>query len=241
MEPEMISVIVPTYQCAHTIIQCVERLLLQRGVETEIIIVDDGSTDDTLSLLRPYRERLCLIAQEHRGAASARNAGARVARGQYLFFCDADVILEPEALSLMLKALINNDHAAYAYCAFRFGNRVMNAVKFSDYWLQRINYISTMSLIRRNDFTWFDETLRRFQDWDLWLTLLKRGRIGVWVPRPLFQALDRPGISSSKIGRNDAELVIRIKHGLAVPSPWLRISWRIGFGLYTFWSKYLSR
>lgn len=237
----MISVIVPTYQCARTIVQCLERLLLQRGVEFETIIVDDGSTDDTLSVLRSYRDRVNVLSQDHRGASASRNAGARVARGQYLFFCDADVILEPNALALMLDTLNNNPESAYAYCPFKFSRRLMNSVKFNAEWLRRINYISTMSLIRQPDFPGFDESLKRFQDWDLWLTLLKRGKTGTLIPKPLFQTLDRPGISGSKAGQAEAELIIRIKHGLTVPGFWQRIVWRIGFALYTTWSKYSAR
>jgi len=237
----MISVIIPTYQCARTIFQCLERLLLQRGAEFEIIIVDDGSTDDTLSLLGPYRDRVSVLSQDHRGASAARNAGARIAHGRYLFFCDADVILEPNALAIMLETLTNNPQSAYVYCPFKFGRRLMNSVRFNAEWLRRFNYISTMSLIRQPDFPGFDESLKRFQDWDLWLTLLKRGKTGTLTPKPLFQTLDRPGISGSRIGQAEAELIIRIKHKLTVPSFGQRIVWRIGFALYTIWSQSLAR
>ncbi len=229
----MISVIIPSYQSAKTIIQCLDRVLVQSGVEIEVIVVDDGSTDDTLTLLQPFRDRVTIISQDHRGAAAARNAGAKIARGQYLFFCDSDVILEMKALNLLLNSLNKNPDATYAYCPFKFGGRLMNAVQFEALWLKRFNYISTMSLIRREAFPGFDEALKRFQDWDLWLTMLDHNQRGVLCPQPLFQALAKPGISSSQTDRSEAELEVRIKHKLVVPNPWQRILWRLGFWLHT--------
>lgn len=228
----MISVIIPTYQSQNTLTKCLESVLNQRDVQFEVIVVDDGSTDDTQSLLNQYRERLGVYTVEHAGAPAARNFGAKQAKGDYLFFCDSDVVLYAEALKKMLVALQINPSAAYAYSAFDFNGRYMRGVKFSEYWLRRINYISTMTLIRRLDFLGFDESLTRFQDWDLWLTLLKKDRRGVAIHDKLFYTQIRAGISDGRRPSSEAEQAIRMKHGLPIPNSFQRFFWRVGFFLY---------
>ena len=73
----------------------------------------------------------------------------------------------------------------------------MKAEKFNPDKLRKENYIMTASLIRRNDFPYFDKELKRFQDWDLWLTMLEHGHIGVWVPAVLFRVVNTRGTMST--------------------------------------------
>jgi hypothetical protein len=100
----------------------------------------------------------------------------------------------------MLSALQNNPQASYAYSRFKFGWKKMKSHEFEPELLKKINYIDTTSLIRRADFPigGFDESLKRFQDWDLWLTMLVNKKTGVFVPEVLFKKIvnGRRGISS---------------------------------------------
>ena len=97
----------------------------------------------------------------------------------------------------MFAALKNNPQAAYAYCSFKFGWKKFTGRTFNAAALRQNNYIHTSALIRRECFPGFDEQLKRFQDWDLWLTMLKGGHVGVFVPEILFQAcVTRRGISA---------------------------------------------
>lgn len=228
----MISVIIPTFQSAKTIIQCLESVLSQHGPAIEIIVVDDESTDATLELLRPYQSRLMLFSIEHAGASAARNFGAQKARGQKLFFCDSDVVLSPDALERLSARLDEHPESSYSYCGFRFDERSMPAVPFSQYWLKRINFISTMSLVRTNDFVGFDEQISRCQDWDFWLTMLEQGKRGTPEFGELFYTLPRQGISSNPQNRRVAERLVRVKHHLPIPSRIQEHLWRIGFWLY---------
>jgi glycosyltransferase involved in cell wall biosynthesis len=227
----MISVIIPVFQSSRTIVQCLDSVFGQRDVEFEVLVVDDGSTDDIQSLLLPYRSRIGLYLREHQGACSARNFGAKQAAGEYLYFCDSDIVLEPDALAKFKKALVDHPEAAYAYCPFRFDSRFMRGIPFSATWLKRMNYISTMSLVRTKDFLGFDESLGRFQDWDMWLSMLEVGKRGILVPDPLFRTLPRKGISSSGANRVEAENIVRMKHHLQVPSNLDRVLWKLQLGL----------
>ena len=152
-----------------------------------------------------------LIIEQSEGNANVnRNAGFEKSSGEYLFFLDADIELKPNALKEMLKALEKSD-AAYAYCDYDKEGvpkpRVLpederakqdlfwhEAKRFSAKELkQGPNYISTMSLIKRECFPGWDEQIQRYQDYDLWLTMLAGGHEGVYVNKTLFTAHYKPG------------------------------------------------
>jgi glycosyltransferase involved in cell wall biosynthesis len=188
-----ISIIVPTYQHAGEIGKSLDSVFPQTFQDFEIIVVNDGSTDDTLAVLRSYEDRITLITQENRGGNAARNRGFREAKGKYLLFCDADVIMRPDMLARMLATLEERPEASYAYSSFRFGWKMFKLWPFDADKLRRMNYVHTTSLIRREHFPGFDEKIKRLQDWDLWLTMLERGHVGVWIPECLFQCLPHKG------------------------------------------------
>jgi len=107
-----ISVIVPAYNVAPYISETLDSVLRQDKAAFELILIDDGSTDDTLAIMRDYQKRFacldrrCLVVTQNRGGAgAARNEGMRLASGQYFCFLDADDILYPDALSLLAAQL----------------------------------------------------------------------------------------------------------------------------------------
>ncbi len=182
----MISVIIPVYNAEKTLKQCLESIFRQTNSEIEIIAVNDGSIDDSLAILRQYADRIKIINQSNAGAPTARNAGFKESRGEQVIFCDADVIMSPKMLEKMSVALDENPAAAYAYSSFRFGFKKFRLWPFDAIKLRQMPYIHTTSLIRREFFSGFDESLKKFQDWDLWLTILERGGEGVWLDEVLF-------------------------------------------------------
>lgn len=99
-----VSVIVPVFNGEATIERCIKSISEQSLKNIEIIVVDDGSTDNTQSVIRGIRdERIQIIAQENAGQGFARNAGLRAARGRYIAFVDADDTIESDMLSVMLS------------------------------------------------------------------------------------------------------------------------------------------
>jgi glycosyltransferase involved in cell wall biosynthesis len=195
-----ISVIIPAYQHALTLPACLNALLAQTAPADEIIVVDDGSTDNTPDLLADFEKRgVRVIRQENAGSNEARNRGFQEATGELLLFLDADVVMRRAMLERLEQALHKNPTAAYAYCRFRFGWKRFASYPFSKERLCAMNYIHTTSLIRREWFPGFDSRIKRFQDWDVWLTILEKGGEGVFVPEELFQVCvkrGRTGISS---------------------------------------------
>lgn len=93
-----ISVIIPTYNCFSYIKEAVDSVLNQTYQNIEIIIVDDGSTDNTMQLLTPYSSQIKYIHQQNRGPSAARNTGIRAAQGEWIAFLDADDIWLPNKL-----------------------------------------------------------------------------------------------------------------------------------------------
>jgi len=140
------------------------------------------SEDASGSVVRFY----CI---EHSGAPVARNFGFEKSSGEYLFFCDADVIfLHKNALQKMVDILDNNSDKAFAYSKFKFGWKEFKSFEFNIEKLKQTSYISTMSMLRRKDFPRWDESLRKFQDWDLWLTIVENNGQGIFIPEVLWQA-----------------------------------------------------
>lgn len=193
MSQPLISVIIPTYEHASTISACLESVFSQTYPSIEVIVVNDGSTDNTEHVLRPYLNRITLITQENRGSNPARNRGFTASKGELVIFCDADVIMRQDMLEELVRALGHHPQAGYAYSAFRFGWKRFSSYPFDAKRLRQMNYIHTTALIRRADFPGFDESLKRFQDWDVWLSILERGKEGVYVPQELFQVVDAHG------------------------------------------------
>lgn len=194
----MISVVIPLYNKKRTIAKTIDSILNQTYKDLEIIAVDDGSTDgsaDVIANRRPNNIPFKLITQKNAGAPTARNRGEKEAKGEFLFFCDADIVLEPDALKKLKDALDKNLDAAYSYCSHWLGWKKIPAMPYDADVLKKHNYICTMSLIRHADFPGFDEDLKRFQDWDLWLTMAERGKRGIFVPEFLFYARPDRGIS----------------------------------------------
>jgi glycosyltransferase involved in cell wall biosynthesis len=236
----MISVIIPVFNQDEKLRCLLYSLLVQTYKHFEVIIVNDGSTDKSSEIAHFMKAKFShaeidykVIDQDNKGAPNARNHGFQASKGDLLFFCDADVVLDKNCFWEMTNALQNNPEAAYVYCSFKFGDKTF---KLQDYdWkkLRQMPYICTMSMIRTKDFpnTGWDEGLKKFQDWDLWLTVGDRGGKGVWINKILFSACAGGTMSSwlpsiaykifpflpSVRKYKKAVRIVKEKHGLLLP------------------------
>jgi glycosyltransferase involved in cell wall biosynthesis len=118
-----ISVIIPTYNRAQTIIPALQSVLAQTRTDFEIIVADDGSSDNSREVLAPFAERVIYDYAENRGQSAARNRGARLARGEFLAFLDSDDLWEPRKLELQIPLLEQQPTIGWVYCDMDyFGN-----------------------------------------------------------------------------------------------------------------------
>lgn len=130
----LISVIVPVYNVAAYLPQCVESILSQDYTNLEVILIDDGSTDNSGAICDEFAQkdsRIRVIHQKNGGAAAAKNAGLRIATGEYLSFVDSDDFLEPGAYSYMVEVL-GEKQADVVQCAHRDVFRNRTSDRFSD-------------------------------------------------------------------------------------------------------------
>lgn len=186
MSESLISVIIPTYQHANSIALCLDSIFKQTYPNIEIIVVNDGSTDNTREVLKPFEDRVRIINQVNQGSNPARNRGLREASGEFVIFCDADVRMKPTMLTKLKQALDNQPKASYAYSSFNWGWKTFHGIPFEADRLRQRNFVHTSALVRRKDFPGFDDRIKRLQDWDVWLTMLEQGKSGVLVPEVLF-------------------------------------------------------
>lgn len=191
----MISVIIPLYNGEKTIANTLKSLEAQSYQDFEVIIVNDGSNDKSEVVVSNFLKNTSsniayyFLNQSNQGAPAARNHGYRQSQGDYLLFLDADAVLKPNALEIMLKTLKQNSSASYAYSAFNFGRKRFKLEEFNPEKLKKMPYIHSVSLIVKKDFpaSAWDESLKKFQDWDLWLTMLSEGKTGIYIPQVLFK------------------------------------------------------
>jgi len=185
-------VIVPAYNSADFIGQALESILAQTNPPTEILVVDDGSTDNTVEVIRPFGEKVHILRQEHQGVSAARNRGVRHARGEYLAFLDSDDIWKPEKLEKQIACLIEKNTVwvccAAAYFDSQTGQRLSGYAKdlfegdvLEQEFLQSF-ILSPTPVIKRSVFDevgYFDEGIHIGEDWDMWLRIAARYPIGV--------------------------------------------------------------
>lgn len=196
----LISIIIPVFNRQHELMLSLASIAKQSYRPIEVIVVDDGSeikvTDEPLQKLLgdiPYS----LIFQKNSGAPAARNNGFVHSKGEYIIFWDSDTIGNTDMIEKMYSTLQEHVEASFVYANHIHAGKIkFHSRPFDELELKKNNYINTMSLIRRKDFLLFDESLRRFQDWDLWLTLVEHGKKGVWIDEFLYTSVQtRGGIS----------------------------------------------
>lgn len=109
MNEEKISVIVPTYNNENSIRRCIDSIINQNYKNLEIIVINDGSTDNTKNILEEYKKEITVYEKVNEGVSSARNLGIQKCNAEYLLFVDADDYLEPEAIKTMYNEIITTN------------------------------------------------------------------------------------------------------------------------------------
>lgn len=204
----LVSIVVANYNYAQFLGEALESALAQTHTQVEVIVADDGSTDDSLTVAGRYPVRI--LAGEHLGVGAARNRGAAAAKGAFLMFLDADDRLESTYVEACLAALQEAPlSVAYVYTALQsFGleDRLFPSQPFDPMALLRGNYIHASALIRMEVFRaagGFDQTWTLgYEDYELWIRLLADGFHGVLVPEPLLH-YRRHGPSRNSLSAED--------------------------------------
>ena len=111
MKEKLVSIIIPAYNCQNTIIETIESIEMQTYTNCEIIIINDGSTDETSKVLKNLSKKysnLIIKNIKNAGVSNARNIGIELANGEYIMFADADDMYVKDTVSIMLEKITNN-------------------------------------------------------------------------------------------------------------------------------------
>lgn len=160
--------------------------------------------------------KIIIVPDQHNGANWARNEGFHMVDTEYTLFSDNDIKWSERALQWLVEALEENPDASYAYGVWSDNRGELSFEEFDPVELKKRNYISTMSLFRTEEFCGWDEDIKRLQDWDIFLTMLKMGKVGVNCGQRIFTTVtSSTGITNdSSEDYQKAKKIIQEKHGL---------------------------
>lgn len=227
-QSDLISVVIPTFNRADSIARTIESVLAQTYKDYEIVVADDGSTDNTKKLLEPYMGVIRYIYQHNKGAAAARNKGIEVSKGKYIAFQDSDDEWLPEKLEKQIEVFktvsakvgvvytdmlrIHSDGRAEYWNSPTLTDGCIIDAKKLDYQVLNIGIQST--LIKKECFKKagvFDEKFPRFIDLELFIRLSKH--FGFYhIQEPLVKYYVTEGISSNNRALSIARILLLEKY-----------------------------
>jgi glycosyltransferase involved in cell wall biosynthesis len=226
----VISVIMPAYNAGRYITQSINSVLAQSFNNYELIVVDDGSTDDTVKQVLAISDpRIILITKKNGGVSSARNTGIKAACGVYIAFLDADDIWVPIKLEKQINFLESNSDFGMVYSnAYVFSENIQDSYLLlgtesleshnTHCRLLIFNFIPTLTvMIKKNvlenfGFEVFDNDLNPVEDWDLWIRVSKICKIyGLREPMAFYRN-HSGGISKNFENLRTQEYKVLVKH-----------------------------
>ena len=192
---EKVSVIIPCYNHGKYVDEAVQSCLMQTYSNIEIIIVNDGSTDEfTNALLHNYKkEKTKVITTPNQGLAMARNVGIDAATGDYILPLDADDKIAPTYIEKAVNILKQKENVGIVYCRAEFFGTQTGVWDLPEYKFPDIlnrNCIFCTAMFRKSD--WKDvggykkEMIYGWEDYEFWLSLIEKGRAVYMLPEILF-------------------------------------------------------
>lgn len=213
---ESISVVITCYNYAKYVSAAIESVLNQTLKPAEIIVINDGSTDDSLAIINKFGDKITVVDQNNRGIIKTKNIGLGMAKSDWVVFLDADDEMRPNFLeSLYSAARQSNADIVYSAMQF-FGHEdgVFWSRPYSRYSLLKGNYITNSSLMRRDAVVAVDgykEAMHfGFEDWELYISLAENNKKFKYVREPLLLYRRHPGTSRDKEAKKKLKLAKRV-------------------------------
>lgn len=191
MSRPLVSVVIPVFNQGSYVQSALDSVLSQDYAPLEVVVIDDGSTDDTPDRLREYADRCITLRQDNRGAANALNRGIRASRGAYVCWLSADDVFLPGKIAAQVASFTATPEVGLVHTGFevidaegRVHEQFPTTIVEDDdpliaiFWRNPINGSTVM--MRRDVFVeagGFDESLRADVDVDMWLRVARRHRI----------------------------------------------------------------
>jgi GT2 family glycosyltransferase len=224
-----VSVIVTLFNYAHVVVETLDSILASVGVDVEIVVVDDHSTDEGRDTVRrfiadhPDASVLLLGCDVNRGLPAARNLGFEHARADKVMVMDADNLVYPSAMRKIADALDRDPTAAFAYSTLEeFGTKpgLRSAMAWHVPWLCERNYIDAQAMIRRDawerhgGYRIDDELIFGWEDWELWLRFAAAGEHGLHVAQMLgcYRTQEQSMLSTTNLAADHMIAHVRQKY-----------------------------
>lgn len=194
-----VSVIIVTYNRATMVEEAINSVLAQTYTDYEIVVVDDGSIDNTQAVVTSLLDKVRYVYQPNQGRSSARNHGISLAKGKYIAFLDSDDLFLSHKLDTQVTCMEGNGDFAMSYtsaiCIDEHGKELPSAYKATvSGWIYRqvafyvpLVVILPTVMIRSEvlkEVGGFDETMERFEDTDMWRRIAKHYKV-LAIPEPL--------------------------------------------------------
>lgn len=221
---ELVSVIIPTYNRAHFVVESIHSVLAQTYKNLEVIVVDDGSIDDTEELITAISDmRLRYIRQSNSGRSNARNHALSLARGKYITFLDSDDLYLPNKIELQVAYLKSHPGVGMVYTSAHCINDKSEMLthkykaSVSGIIYENIAFFIPVTITLPTVMTYktimdyvggFDENLHRFEDTDMWRRISKHYRIDAI---PEYTCLLRTHDDNSLLNQNPDEITLALE------------------------------
>lgn len=220
---DFVSIIIPCYNQGHFISETIESVLNQNYKNWELIVVNDGSSDNTSEIINQFKKKnpekhISLIEQTNQGLSAARNKGIKLSRGNYFIPIDSDDKLHEDFIVKTLKVIKSNTALGFVYSNIQhFGDR-------NDVWIlpefnkekliYEDNIVCVCSLVNKK--AWFvaggyDQNMKEgYEDWNFWISIVKNGWIGYRINEFLFYYRKRNNSMLSDSNKKREKLIATI-------------------------------
>lgn len=228
----LVSVIIPVFNQERFVGEAIECVLAQTMPDLEVIVIDDGSTDQTAAAVAAFGERVIYRRQSNQGPAAARNAGLSIASGKYVLFLDADDRIPPHKLTLQTARLESDPDVCLVYSGWRCisedGQRVLSVTRpnrqgnlIKELLRRRFYLVTGAVVVRRASIDAvgvFDVSLKHAEDTDLWVRLANAGFAFGYVDELLFDYRTVPGSLSRNFADHEQHELARLDKFFADPA-----------------------
>lgn len=240
-----VSVVIPAYNYGRFIVAAVESVLAQSLAPHEVIVVDDGSTDETTQALEPFGDRIRVLQQKNQGVGAARNTGGTHATGDLIAFLDADDMWLPTKLEKQVRRFADDPDLGLVHCgvlevdaAGRPLRQILDGMEgcvAREMLLFRRNVIlggGSAMMVSRHAFEstgGFDARLPPTEDWDFWYRVARKFRVG-FVPEILVRYRCHGDNHSRNLKKREQGVMLIYEKAFADPDPGLRHLRRQAYG-----------
>lgn len=207
------SIVITCYNLEDYVAEATESAVGQKFANFEVIVIDDGSNDESWEIIQSFGNKIKAYKQKNKGVAAARNVGVEKAQGQFVLCLDGDDRLHEGYLAKSVAALQRSPNAGFAYSPFALfltGQEPTGAGQAIQWDLERLkrgNYIGNATLFRKE--AWrraggYRDINPSWEDYNLWLTMAEAGYSGVAVPEWLWDYRVKPGQGRNHESQNQA-------------------------------------